>query len=238
MAECRLCQQDCKLCKSHIVPEFLYVPLYNTDNKMMAISGRGGKGWKPLQIGVWDYLLCADCEQHLNREYEQPFLTQWTPASRLPDRMPLGGAHSAVFDYPTFKLFHLSILFKASVSSKSTFQEVRLGSHENRIRTMLLAKDPGQVWEYPILAFAVLNARCEVERRIITCPIAARYEGHNVYGQIYDGAMWWISVSSHRNDMFCRAGLQSTGHMTLVANSWNDIGVMQDASNALNRPNF
>jgi len=217
------------------VPEFLYVPLYNTDNELMAISGRGNKGWKPLQIGIWEYLLCADCEQHLNREYEQPFLKQWTEESPLPKSMPLNGAHSVVFDYSTFKLFHLSILFKSSISSNLTFQEVKLGAHENRIREMLLAKDPGHDWEYPILAFAVLNARYEVEQRIISRPIKARYEGHNVYGQIYGGAMWWVSVSSHRNDMFCRAGLQTTGHMTLVAESWNDIGVMQDASYALNR---
>ncbi len=62
------------------------------------------------------------------------------------------------YDYATFKLFHLSVLFRASVSSLSTFQEVNLGAlHEERIRQMLLNEDPGKDWEYPILGFAVLN---------------------------------------------------------------------------------
>lgn len=144
-------------------------------------------------------------------------------------------AHEAVFDYRTFKLFHLSILFKASVSSHSTFRAVSLGKHEGRIREMLLAKNPGRAGEYPILAFAVVGAQGEVERRIISQPIAARYEGHHVYGQIYGGAMWWISTSSHKNIAFSSGGLQQSGHMTFIAEPWREIGVMQDASVALKR---
>jgi len=137
--------------------------------------------------------------------------------------------------HDTFKLFHLSILFKASVSSHSTFRAVSLGKHEERIREMLLAKNPGQAGEYPILAFAVLGAQGEVERRIISQPIAARYEGHHVNGQIYGGAMWWISTSSHRNIAFSSGGLQQSGDMTFIAEPWSEIGVMQDASVALKR---
>lgn len=231
MATCRLCQLDRKLCYSHIIPEFLHVPLYNDEDKLMGINGRGSKGWKPLQVGIREYLLCLDCEQFLNDKYEKPFLKQW----KLPDRIAQDSAHSAVYDYPTFKLFHLSILFRSSVSSLPTFREVDLGAHEERIRQMLLSADPGQNWEYPILAFAVLNGRGEVERRLISCPISGRYEGHLAYGQIYGGVMWWISVSSHRNHIFRQAGLQPTGDITMIAVPWNEIGVVQDASKALKR---
>lgn len=237
MAKCRLCQLDRKLCDSHIAPEFLYKPLYNDENKLMAISGQGNKGWKPLQVGMREHLLCLDCEQHLNDKYEKAFLKQWTIDSPLPDRMAQDSAHTAVYDYPTFKLFHLSVLFRSSICSLPTFQEVNLGSHEERIRQMLLSADPGCDWEYPVLAFAVLNGRGDVERRLISRPISGRYEGHIAYGQIYGGAMWWISVSSHRNHAFCQAGLQSTGSITMLAEPWNEIGVVQDLSEALKRVN-
>jgi hypothetical protein len=36
-------------------------------------------------------------------------------------------------DYSTFKLFHLSVLWRASVSSGPDFASVRLGVHEERI---------------------------------------------------------------------------------------------------------
>ena len=100
---------------------------------------------------------------------------------------------------------------------------------------MLMSENPGQNWKYPILAFAVLNGRGEVERRLISCPIFGRHKGHITYGQIYGGAMWWILVSSHRNDLFCRMGLQSSGRINIIAEPWNKIGVIQDVSIALRR---
>lgn len=238
MAMCRLCGEDRNLCNSHIVPEFLYGNLYNDSHKLMGITGLGSKGWKPLQKGVREYLFCSECEQHLNDRYEKPFLKQWTVDSPLPDRMARDSVYSATYDYLTFKLFHLSVLFRSSVSSLSTFQEVNLGAHEKRVREMMLSADPGDHSEYPILAFVVLNGRGNVERRLISRPICARYAGHRTYGQIYGGAMWWISVSTHRNDIFSRCGLQPSGHITMVAEPWNEIGVVQDASKALRRANL
>jgi hypothetical protein len=200
----------------------------------MAITGRGSQGWKPLNKGIWEFLLCGDCEQHLNREFEQPFQNQWARDDALPKRMTKDDVHMATFDYSSFKLFHLSILFRASVSSNPMFRAVRLGVHEDRVRKMLLAQDAGYEWEYSILAFAVINSHNQVERRVITRPIAARYDGHRVYGQIYGGAMWWISASSHPNLTFCQGGLRQSGEMTFLAEPWDAIGVMQDASLALN----
>lgn len=235
--QCRLCQNDRKLCSSHIVPELLYRDLYDKNHKLIGVTGQGNKGWKPLQKGIREDLLCFDCEQHLNDKYEKPFLKQWSIESPLPCHMDQDSVFSANYDYLTFKLFHLSILFRTSVSSLPTFQEVSLGKHEERIRKMLINEDPGQEWEYPIFAFAVLNGSNEVEKRFISQPISARYEGYKVYGQIYGGAMWWISVSSQRNDFFCRGGLQTSGKLTLLAEPWNEIGVVQDASIALTNKN-
>lgn len=234
MAKCRLCQKDRVLCNSHIVPEFLYGDLYNDQRQLMGITGKGHKGWKPLQKGIREYLLCVDCEQYLNDNYEKPFLKQWTVDSPLPDSMAQDATYSAVYDYPTFKLFHLSILFRSSVSSLPTFRKVNLGAHEERIRQMLISKDSGKDWEYPILGSVVLHGG-KVERRLITTPIAGRYEEHIVYEQMYGGVVWHVLVSSHRNDSFCRAGLQPTGHITLIAVPWNEVWGVQDASIAIKR---
>lgn len=232
--KCRLCHNERKLCDSHIVPEFLYRDLYDNNHKMIGINGQGNKGWKPLQKGIREQLFCSDCEQHLNDKYEKPFLKQWLTDKPLPSQMRHDSIFSADYDYPTFKLFHLSILFRSSISSLPTFQEVSLGPHEERIRQMLLNEDPGKEWEYPILAFAVLNGN-GVEKRLISQPISGRHEGHRAYGQIYGGAMWWILASSHRNNLFCRAGLQPSGSLKMLAEPWNEIGVVQDASAALKR---
>jgi len=178
------------------------------------------------------------CEQLLNDKYEKPFLKQFIEESPLPTQMNPDSVFTAQYDYATFKLFHFSILFRASVSSLSTFQEVNLGTlHEERIRQMLLNEYEGKDWEYPILGFAVLNKN-NVEKRFISQPIGARHEGHHAYGQIYGGAMWWILISSHSNKLFCRAGLQSSGDIKMLAEPWEEIGVVQDASIALKRNNL
>jgi len=101
---------------------------------MMGINGVGNRGWKTLQKGIRERLLCVDCEQWLNDKYEKPFLKQWFVDLPLPTRIAQDAAHTAVYDYLTFKLFHLSILFRASVSSLPTFREVHLGVHEEHIR--------------------------------------------------------------------------------------------------------
>jgi hypothetical protein len=201
----------------------------------MGITGHGNKGWEPLQKGLREYLLCSDCEQHINEKYEKPFLKQWTDVSPIPDKIEKDATFVGNYDYRTFKLFHLSILFRASVTTVPTFAEVCLGKHEQRIRELLLADDPGKDWEYPIVGFAVLNWHGKVERRFISRPILGRYEGHITYGQIYGGVMWWILVSSHRNDAFTHAALQPSGQMTFIAESWGEIGVLRDASRALNQ---
>lgn len=236
--KCRLCHRDDhKLCDSHIVPEFLYRNLYNSKDQIMGITGRGNKGYKLIQKGSYEKLLCSCCEKYLNDKYENPFMKQWTIDSPLPKRMTKDSLYSAVYDYPTFKLFHLSILFRESVSSLPTFEAVKLGvNHEERIRQMLLATDPGYDWEYPIFAYIVLNGRGEIERRLITRPDRVRFnDGHIVYKQIYGGAMWCISVSSHRNKWFCQDGLQPNGSIKMIAVSWNEIVLVQAASKALKR---
>jgi hypothetical protein len=232
--QCRLCLNEKKLCNSHIVPEFLYNDLYDANHKLMGITGQGNNKYIPLQKGIRENLFCFDCEQHLNDKYEKPFLKQWSIDSPLPSQMTHGSTFSATYDYFTFKLFHLSILFRSSISSLPTFQEVTLGIHEERIRLMLLNENPGKSWEYPILACVVLNGE-NVEKRFISQPVNADHEGHMAYGQIYGGAMWWICTSSDQNNFFCRAGLQSSGHINMIAEPWNEIGVVQDASAALKR---
>lgn len=233
MAKCRLCHENKTLHNSHILPEFLYGSLYNEQHQLMGITGLGHKGWKPLQKGIREHLFCFDCEQLLNDRYEKTFLKQWTIDSPLPNHISTNAMYSAIYDYSTFKLFHLSILFRCSVSSLPTFEEVHLGAHEDRIRKMLISGDPGNDWEYPIIAFAVLNKQGEIERRIITRPYSFRYEGHRTFRQIYGGALWWISVSSHRNHYFCEQGLKPTGHISIAAMSWAEIPEIKVASYVL-----
>jgi hypothetical protein len=58
--------------------------------------------------------------------------------------------------YEKFKLFLLSILWRASISTRLFFRDVRLGPYESRIRQMILEGDPGRAEEFPILMMSWL----------------------------------------------------------------------------------
>ncbi|EKE13342.1 MAG: hypothetical protein ACD_13C00029G0002 [uncultured bacterium] len=240
MPICKLCQLEKPLQDSHIVPEFIYKwgGLYNeAKHVMMGINGAGCRGWKPLQKGVREHLLCQECERLLNEWYEKPFQRGWFEERPLPRTMGIGDIFDGAWDYASFKLFHLSILFRCGVSTLQTFEEVSLESHEGCLRNMLLSQDPGKADNYPIFGNVVINNCGEVERRIISRPIRKRYDGHIAYEQIYAGVRWCISVSSHLNPDFCQGGLQPDGRMALLAVDWKDIGVLQDAGKLLSQEN-
>lgn len=88
MPTCHLCRRDKKLCDSHIIPKFMYAELKNQNRQIMGITGQGKRGWAPVQDGAKELLLCEDCEQHINEQYEKPFKAFWVDNSPLPDPWP------------------------------------------------------------------------------------------------------------------------------------------------------
>lgn len=235
MPICRLCQKDRILRDSHIVPEFLYDDLYNDKHQMMGINGLGNRGWSVVQKGLRERLLCDVCEQHFNDRFEKPFRAQWVEASPLPSTWNLNDVHWCNFDYGSFKLFHLSVLFRAGVSSLPTFSAVSLGPHEEKLRKFLLSENPGESWEYPIFGYAIIHHKTNRLIPMVTQAILSSFNGHRCYGMAYGGVHWWICVSSHRNIELESASLQSDGRMPFHAVPWNDIPPIQSAAVALRR---
>ena len=119
----------------------------------MGISGQGGRGWKPLQKGIRERLFCESCEQHFNEYFEKPFREQWVIAQPLPNPWTDESVHWVNVDYSSFKLFHLSVLFRAGVSTLPTYREVSLGKHQEKLRHLLLNRDPGEFWQYLVFRF-------------------------------------------------------------------------------------
>ena len=229
MATCRLCGKDRELRNSHIIPEFLYEDLYNDKNQMVGVNGIGTQGRRLIQKGIRECLLCEDCEQHINEYCEKPFRSQWFETSPLPDRWTRTDVHWGRFDYSSFKLFHLSVLFRASVSSLGTYRAVALGPHEGSIRTLLLSREPGAHWQYPIFGYVVVHDKTWSPVRMISAPERLTFNGHRCYGMMYGGVYWCIGTSSHRNREMETAGLQPDGSMPFHAVPWNEVGIVQDA---------
>lgn len=237
MPTCRLCLNDRALRRSHIIPEFLFREIYDDDRRMMGITGTGHQGFRYLQRGLVERLLCGDCEQLIGNNYEDPYRREWIQNCPIPNPWGQRSHININADYDTTKLFHLSILFRASVSCLTTFNQVNLGPHEEPIRLMLLNGNAGGLGDYPFYGYAVTHGQDNRLVQVITRPLRCRHEGQWHYQTLYGGLMWSVCVSSHQVGNFIRISMQPDGACTFIAAPWNEVGALQDARDALLRTN-
>jgi hypothetical protein len=187
---CTLCGDVSLRRQSHIIPEFLYKDLY--DDKHRWVGLRPNRGPHPQQKGIREYLLCDSCEGRLS-------IWESYAAAKLPDPpdFALQRGSRQVFpdvDYERFKLFQLSLIWRASVARHRTFYRVELGPHEERIRQMLLEETPGEPWDYGCLMLVPSAGKLD---RICLPFLPVRYQGHQVYCLLARGLIWSFFVSSH-----------------------------------------
>lgn len=191
--KCRLCLEQSKLCNSHVIPEFCFKPTY--DEKHRAIESKlTAKGTRFIQKGYREYLFCGVCEQKFNK-YETYFSKLWFQGD-FPQKV-CGKMYTLQgIDYTNFKLFHLSILFRASVSSLHQFFAVNLGNNEEIIRKMILDEAPGDENTFPLMSQLLFDPEdMSVVFGIIVQPEGTRIDGHHVYSFVFAGCNWVYCAS-------------------------------------------
>jgi hypothetical protein len=187
---------DRPLCNSHIISEFLFRILYDKNHRYIEVpdikEGKVRKG----QSGYKQRLLCSACEKVLNR-YERHSRRLFRDA--LPPPL-LGAARMREFhnlDYRLLKLFFLSVLWRASLSSLPIFRHVSLGPHEETLRNMILSGDAGSEADYATLFF-ILHLDGQHLRDFMVEPTFMRVEGHKCYRLVLSGFVVLIFVSSQQ----------------------------------------
>jgi hypothetical protein len=99
------------------------------------------------------------------------------------------------YDYCTFKLFGLSILWRSHVSSLHQFAGVDLGPHAEVIRSMLHREDPGAPLEYGFLIIRLLGSAAA--SRLVQPLAPTRLSGVVAYAMRANGFEWIFTVSRH-----------------------------------------
>jgi hypothetical protein len=193
--KCTLCQSDSKLVESHIIPEFLYKTLYDSKHRFHQISVDPAERNQYKQKGLRERLLCERCEQQLSvhEQYMSKLLNGGVIAKVT--HKP-GYVHLSEINYSSLKLFQLSILWRAGVSSLQPFSQVNLGSHEARLRTMILNQDPGGAADYGCIMATLMNGN-SLMTDLIVPPTWARLSGHMAYRFVFGGMVFIFVVSSH-----------------------------------------
>ena len=99
-------------------------------------------------------------------------------------------------DYHRFKLFQLSVLWRAGISTLADFSAVTLGPHAEIIRKMLIAQNPGQSYQYGCVMFFT-QTDMEVEQYVMMMPNAVKFAGQRGFLFMFGGIFWHYIVSKH-----------------------------------------
>lgn len=224
MDTCKLCLNPATLCRSHIIPEFCYKPIYDAKHRAVVVNPKDPSDRGYAQKGVRSKLLCQSCESLINDRYEKPVKAYWYDEDALaPFRAGKDAGWLINIDYSSFKLFHLSVLFRASVSAHPNYREVDLGPHEDRIRQMLLNREPGEEWQYPIMCSAVAGPRGHVWDKLVGVARRIKQYGHWGYHFTFSGAQWMYLVSSHPSKAIEGIYLSQQGRLLVAKSPWKEM---------------
>lgn len=211
---CRLCSGPGPLRNSHIITEGAYEPAYDIKHRAAALDLRQAS-IPYAQKGLRERLLCETCEQKFNR-WERVFFRFWKPAVLFPP--PIIQPYFCVsgFPYDAFKLFHLSVLWRAGVAKSYAFRLVKLGPHEIHLRSVLMKEQaPGDL-VYPVSACVL---RDPVSRgSLAACvmpPSSGRARGVKTYIMVFGGCAWYYAVSNRTNPFPPEQVLSQTGNLYL-----------------------
>ena len=200
---CKLCEEDKPLIKSHIFPEWLYASLYDDKQRFFVLSTNKNKKRGTRPKGIYEKLLCRECEQRLGKweGYARNVFCGNDPRVKVQDfqdRLVISG-----LQYDPFKLFQMSLIWRASITNRPELHRINLGPHAERLRKMLIEEFPGESYQYGAIIMSLPRSQDQIMRELIYPPerLPNKIDGHTAYRAILGGLFWLFLVSSHSADL-------------------------------------
>jgi len=197
--------------------------MYDDSRRIVTMTPEDPSDKRMVQKGLWSWLLCENCEQLVNTRYEVPFFNYWYQGPGEETVARLGTGQLAGIPYEAFKLFHLSVIFRAHASDQANFFEVQMPeAHADRIRMMLLTADPGPAWQYPILVSPI-----DMGGKTAWDAVAPAYRikvfGHWGYHFTFARCQWIYLVSSHPCPEIASLMLRPSGDLPFASLPWTPL---------------
>ena len=196
MAQCALCLEDRTIVRSHVIPVFLYEAVYDQKHRFRIIDTGAEYKERWAQKGLREPLLCEICEGQLS-SYERYMSLVFSGAVNTTVERERQFQKISGIDYYQFKLFALSVLWRASATDLTFFSKVNLGKYQDIARKLLVARDPGRDNQFPILIGGV-TINGEPLNGVILEPTSSKVDGHFCYRFLFGGLIWVFIVSGHK----------------------------------------
>ncbi len=224
--ECRLCGRQRKLCRSHIIPEWAYRPIYDEDRRSIEVSSEDLRQ-HIVQVGLREHLFCYDCEKYFER-IERPFLRFWGAPSRFPAILKQPFFSVSGIDYEnTWKLL-LSVIWRAHVAALPVLSAVELGPHAETIRCILQDKPAAATADdYPIYGCLLRDPATSALVKFVVTPAKTRIDGHWGYVVAFLGCYWQVFVSRAAPRLRRSCMLKRDGTIVLPVLNFQDVGALR-----------
>ena len=226
---CALCKKNRELRNSHIFPEFLFKSFYGDKHRFITSSLDDDKPPGYSQKGMSEKLLCGECETKFSR-YEkyvsELFAGNISSQPISKDSIKLYG-----LDYKKFKIFGLSILWRADISSLKMFNDVYLGTHREALRSLLYNEDPGHPLKYGFFLWALQESEFD-PRSLILAPTPHRVQGCITYRFVFGGFLWIYFISKQNlPEYLARHFINERGEMIMTICKLREVAFINAALN-------
>ena len=202
----------------------MYKGMRNDQNQMVSrtLSELSAKG-KLVQTGFYEKsILCADCDNRiLGRldDYADGLLYGKGLIIREDGFSPDGQIRMLNLqgiDYKKFKLFLLSVLWRAHISKNKFFENVNLGTEADKIRKIILNDVDVDESTYKIVMFAIMLNERELARMVVT-PRHINENGLNFCTFIINGFVYQINLQQKDSlPIFSKEILRHTGQLNIA----------------------
>jgi len=196
---CRFCDEENKLGNSHIIPKSFF-PKNSVDsmpNKLL--TNAAGEHPKKAPAGIYDKtILCLSCERFFDRPdnyAKQLLLGQQEGLHNICLNNEKVGYEIWGYDYRALKLFFVSLLWRASVSTHTFYSRICIGKFE-KVALDALKSDR----DIPPQEFSVVLAQFDHElgQAVLLDPHPTRFDGINYNIFYIGGYIAYIKTDSRR----------------------------------------
>lgn len=157
-----MCNEVKPLIEAHIIPKAMFKSIRVAPGKpLYIIQDRDGARPIPSPQGEYDTgILCESCEKRFNiydtygirfiKDLDRVGLPVIVKGRRV-------GLVVPTYDCKMLKLFFLSVLWRASISTRPFFRNINLGTYENELHDMIDQGNPGTPDQFPMILGRFVN---------------------------------------------------------------------------------
>lgn len=129
-------------------------------------------------------------------------------------------------DYPKFKLFGLSLIWLASISSEQFFSYVNLDHYNEKLRKMIRKQESGDSFEYGFMIIA-LSLFGNSTEDLIMQPDEINIDGHRCVRFVLGSCLWLFVLGKASSFPLRKLFLQNDGTLIVQRKAAEDMDLFQ-----------